>query len=179
MNSNFHLGDDGSIFFIGDDGTINRLGKIDRNGNVKGKSSGKSVGILWFFLMVAVITTMILGVNLSEAKSSLSDYSKTQSNLKSEIDELKRKNENLSIENNNLDQTNSNLQSEISSLERQVPTWYRVISRADYYLKCGNGEYEKANCYSPSGSPVRVYEIDNGYGLTKFGWVYMYYLETY
>jgi cell division protein FtsB len=96
MRNNFQIGEDGSIFSIGDDGTIHRIAKIDSSGNVESKSSNSlSIGILCFLLIIAVITSIVLGTNLSSAKSS-------QSSLNSQISELRQKNNNLESEKNSL-----------------------------------------------------------------------------
>jgi len=94
----FEVADDGTIFSIKDDGTIRRIGKINSNGNIEKIDSENSNGLLWFFLIVGVITVIILGILLSNANSELSNNNSIQNNLKYEIVELKNQNNNIKSE---------------------------------------------------------------------------------
>ena len=113
MRKKYEISDDGSIFNIGDDGTIHRIGKIDSQGNIEGKTNNSATGFLWFFLVVAIITVIILAVNLSNANSDLSDVRSSKYDLERENSNLKQQNS----ENSSLKNENSNLRSENSSLK--------------------------------------------------------------
>jgi FtsZ-binding cell division protein ZapB len=99
MNRKFEIGDDGSIFSIGEDGTIHRIGKIDSRGNIEEKNNNSASCFLWFFLVAAIVTAIIFGVNLSNTNADLSHL---QSDHNSERSELKQQNEKLQSENSSL-----------------------------------------------------------------------------
>jgi len=91
MESKYEISDDGSIFYIGDDGTIHRVGKINGEGNVEGKTKSKGNGVLWFFLVVVIIISVFLWINLSSAENEL----RYIRNMESENENLKKQNSTL------------------------------------------------------------------------------------
>jgi len=99
MEKRYEISDDGSIFYIGDDGTIHRVGKINGEGNIEGKTKSNVNGVLWFFLFVAVIISIVLlrvNLNLSSAEDELRNVA---GNLELQISNLKSENEYLDKQN--------------------------------------------------------------------------------
>jgi len=73
MIDRYNISNDGSIFTVGEDGTIHIVGKIGPQGNIQGKRANNSTGVLWFFLVVAVIGIIIMGVHLVNTMNELTD----------------------------------------------------------------------------------------------------------
>lgn len=185
MKNKFEISDDGSIFFISDDGTINRLGKIDSQGNIKGKNnkSNRSIGVLWFFLVVAAISIIMLCINQLYMNDEISYYrqeyysiNNKQYDIKSENTRLKNENNKLQNENSSLRSQNSDLSSSIQHYSNQSCITYYTSRVTDLYIysRCGDN-FEKTTChyYDARGKSFAIYLIKNGYGLTENGFVQM------
>ena len=102
MKNKFEISDDGSIFTIGDDGTIHRIGKVDSQGNIESSTQGKASGTLWFFLIIAIIASVILGINLYSTNEDLFRIRDSESKYKSDISKLKQQNEYIENEKSSL-----------------------------------------------------------------------------
>ncbi len=67
----YTVSDDGVIFKVEDDGTIYRLAQIDNNGRITDFSNGsaplKGKGGYWFFIILFIIISIILGLLYVEA----------------------------------------------------------------------------------------------------------------
>ena len=129
MSNKFEISDNGLIFYIDDDGTINRIGKIDSQGKIEGNTRSNGVAILWVFLIVAVITSIVLGVNLSSAKNDLYYEQNSTNNLESQVSDLKSKNDNLNGQ-------ISNLANQLSSLSNTFP--FQIDK-----IEIGNTDYNR------------------------------------
>jgi cell division protein FtsB len=111
MGNKYEISNDGSIFTIDNDGTIRRIGKIDNQGNIEGRTKNRSSGLLWIFLVIAVAVSVILGLNLSTTNA---DLSRMRYNYNNEISEFKQQNENLKNK-------NSKLENKINSFSSSFP----------------------------------------------------------
>ena len=79
MNRDYKISNDGTIFEIKEDGSIYKIAKIDEQRNITDLSGNimsakvcdnrnTNTGVYWFFVLVFVITTIVLGVLYSEVK---------------------------------------------------------------------------------------------------------------
>ncbi len=157
---------DNSSFKVAEDGTIIRVGEIET------KKLNNSKIALWIFLILAIITSIGLGIILFVVNEDLTYYQqesyRISNNLQNEVTELQ--NENTNLKNENL------------ALRKQLPQTYKT-RYANQYLFNKNcySQYEKANCYyQGSGVSIDIYNQENGYGLTSDGyWIPMSCLEKY
>jgi hypothetical protein len=139
MKTKFEIGDDGTIFSICEDGTILRFGKIDDQGRIK-----RYNGILWLFLIAAIITAIVLWINFSSAKSSLSAHTHNENNLKSQIAELKQKNEDYATQINVLQADKIQLASKINLAGSYLPIIIKSLKIGNVY-KDGSIETDYGN----------------------------------
>lgn len=80
MNRDYKISNDGTIFEIKEDGSISKIARIDDNGNISSISgtinrpqqSGK--GKYWFFIILFLISSAVLGVLYLQTSDSLSYY---------------------------------------------------------------------------------------------------------
>lgn len=80
MNRDYKISNDGTIFEIKEDGSISKIARIDDNGNISSISGtinrqekgGK--GKYWFFIILFLITSTVLGVLYLQTSDSLSYY---------------------------------------------------------------------------------------------------------
>lgn len=78
MNRDYKVSNDGTIFEIREDGSIAKIARIDEkgnissiNGNVNKQQGGKDK--YWFLIILFIVTTAIMGVELSESNSVIND----------------------------------------------------------------------------------------------------------
>lgn len=80
MNRDYKISNDGTIFEIKEDGSISKIARIDDNGNISSISgtinrpqqSGK--GKYWFFIILFLISSAVLGVLYLQTSDNLSYY---------------------------------------------------------------------------------------------------------
>jgi len=144
----------------------------------------KNNNIGWIvFLLFLCIGLAILSIIFYDELDTKRDYNsvkKYNSELQTQVNGLQKYEDDY----NSLTQVNINLRNEISNLKTQVPVWYKAISDANIYYKenCGNNgnvDIKMINCHLPAGYQVKVYQIENGYGLTQYGWILMSEFERY
>jgi hypothetical protein len=102
-----------------------------------------------------------------QLNSEISNKDNTIRNLESQNNSYKKENSNLKVK-------NQSLSLDIEMYKIYKPQSYKIVSDAHYYYKYRCDEsYNQTQCYTSSGNYVSVYAIENGYGLTKNGWVKM------
>lgn len=79
MSKDYKISNDGTIFEIREDGSISKIARIDEkgnissiNGNINRQQGGK--GKYWFFIILFIITSAILGILYIQTSNSLSYY---------------------------------------------------------------------------------------------------------
>lgn len=80
MSKDYKISNDGTIFEIKEDGSISKIARIDDNGNISSisgtinrqETGGK--GKYWFFIILFLVTSAVLGVLYLQASDSLSYY---------------------------------------------------------------------------------------------------------
>lgn len=80
MNRDYKISNDGTIFEIKEDGSISKIARIDESGNISSISgtinrpqqSGK--GKYWFFIILFLVTSTVLGILYLLTSDSLSYY---------------------------------------------------------------------------------------------------------
>jgi len=130
----------------------------------KNKKKHRNVWVL--FMLVSITLGITTSYFFNESGSLQQRLYRFENELK------KQKNEMQDITNKNKE-----LQSELSILKSKAPVSYKVKSKADYYYKYRCNDITKTNCYINPGNNVTIYTIENGYGLTKTGWIEMQNLE--
>ncbi|MDR0507874.1 MAG: hypothetical protein LBH32_13810 [Dysgonamonadaceae bacterium] len=116
--------------------------------------------------------------NLTVENSRLSDK---LNRVSEEKERLSSKNNSLFLENEQLTHKNSSLMSKISTLESQIPVRYVTTSKSEiYHRKYDNFEYyEKANIFYFPDKVIMIYKVNDGYGLSEYGWLEMSKLKKY
>lgn len=80
MNKDYKISNDGTIFEINEDGSISKIARIDDNGNISSISGTISrpqqggKGKYWFFIILFLVTSAVLGVLYLQTSDSLSYY---------------------------------------------------------------------------------------------------------
>ena len=80
MNKDYKISNDGTIFEIKEDGSISKIARIDDNGNISSISGTISrpqqggKGKYWFFIILFLISSAVLGVLYLQTSDSLSYY---------------------------------------------------------------------------------------------------------
>lgn len=80
MNRDYKISNDGTIFEIKEDGSISKIARIDDNGNItsisgtinRPQQGGK--GKYWFFIILFLVSSAVLGVLYLQTSDSLSYY---------------------------------------------------------------------------------------------------------
>ena len=80
MNRDYKMSNDGTIFEIKEDGSISKIARIDDNGNISSisgiinikENDGK--GKFWFFIILFLVTSVVLGVLYLQTFDNLSYY---------------------------------------------------------------------------------------------------------
>lgn len=129
-------------------------------------------------LNTQVANLQIEGENLKSEKlrltNEVSQLNDRNSELRASNEQLNTKINDKNYQIRNLKSKNRSLSSEVETYKKYKPLTYKAIVDADYYYKYRCYEsYEKTKCYENSGNYISVYTTDDGYGLTKSGWVKM------
>lgn len=124
MNGNFQISKDGTIFEIKEDGTIKKIATI-QNGRINGISEirNKGKGVLWFFMIIFAIATIILAILYVQ---SVDDYmrvsrrydsvSRELSSIKSDLSSVKSELSTVKSERDNAQQNLADLQARVKPL---------------------------------------------------------------
>ncbi len=94
MRKDYKISNDGTIFEIRADGSISKIARIDErgnissiNGDIRRQQGGK--GKYWFFIILFIVTTAVLGILYIQTSDSLSYYRWEYYDTKEELSEAK------------------------------------------------------------------------------------------
>jgi predicted RNase H-like nuclease (RuvC/YqgF family) len=156
---------------------INKNKEIEQlNLQIKKKNNNNGLVFIMIFFIVSTLIMGIISYNLNIKLNDMqSDYYLESNNNSNYVNEISSLNDKVAT----LEEENNNLQNKITDLNKKIPTYYKVISNADYYYKHRCDDFRETNCYVNSGAVVTIYKVEDGYGLSETGWLNMYYLAKY
>jgi predicted Holliday junction resolvase-like endonuclease len=121
-----------------------------------------------------MILSIVLFLVIIFQTVQIDDLQNSYNNAKKQVTNLTNQNNKQQTEITNQKGQNNKQQTEITNLKELVPQKYRVTAnRAKLYYKNCDKKNVPIDCIYHYDNIVNIYVIENGYGLSKSGWIIM------